>query len=33
VEELAAPVMASTAEPALAAKPLDVVFIATEVAP
>jgi len=33
VEELAAPVTASTAEPALAAKLLDVVFVATEVAP
>ena len=33
VEEIAAPVMASSAEPALAAKLLDVVFVATEVAP
>jgi granule-bound starch synthase len=33
VEEMAAPVMASTAEPALASKLLDVVFVATEVAP
>ena len=33
VEDVAVPVMASTTEPALAAKLLDVVFIATEVAP
>ncbi len=33
VEEISAPVMASTAEPALASKLLDVVFVATEVSP